>query len=152
LTGGQRCFVAQFLYNTIERGIFMAETKIEQYLIDMMLSYRELDTHLWLVDDEEQGIEAVVIAYAAPLVLFRSVVMEAPTENQLELFTKLLTLNATDVVHVAYGLEDENIVLIDTLEYDTMDYGEFRATLDGFSLALAQHYPILSKYRMPVQQ
>lgn len=125
----------------------MAETKIEQYLIDMMLSYRELDTNLWLVDDEEHGVEEVVIAYAAPLVIFRSVVMNAPNENRLELFTKLLELNATDVVHVAYGLDDERIVLLDTLEYDTMDYTEFRATLDAFSVALVQHYPVLSKYR-----
>jgi hypothetical protein len=125
----------------------MAETKIEQYLIDMMLSYRELDSNLWLVDDEEHGVEGVVIAYASPLVIFRSVVMNAPSENRLELFSKLLELNATDVVHVAYGLDDEQIVLIDTLEYDTMDYAEFRATLDAFSVALAQHYPILSKYR-----
>jgi hypothetical protein len=84
---------------------------------------------------------------AEPLVVFRVVVMDAPKENRLELFTKLLELNANDVVHGAYALEKDNIVLIDTLEYDTMDYREFRATLDAFSLALTQHYPILSSYR-----
>jgi hypothetical protein len=125
----------------------MAGTKVEQYLIDMMLSYRELDTNLWLVDDEEHDVEGVVVAYAGPLVIFRSVVMDAPAEKRLELFTQLLELNATDLVHGAYGLDQNQIVLIDTLEYDTMDYAEFRATLDAFSLALAQHYPVLSNYR-----
>ena len=47
----------------------------------------------------------------------------------------------------AYAVEDDKIVLIDTLEYETMDYIEFRANLDAFSLAVTQHYPVLSGYR-----
>ncbi|MDR1238688.1 MAG: YbjN domain-containing protein [Treponema sp.] len=125
----------------------MTENKIEQYLIDLMLTYREVSRNLWYLDDEEHNLQGVAIMVAEPLVVLRAVVMEAPQENRLELFTKLLELNANDVVHGAYALEHDKIVLIDTLEYDTLDYGEFRATLDAFSLALTQHYPILSKYR-----
>jgi hypothetical protein len=125
----------------------MTENKVEQYLIDLMLTYREVSKNLWYLDDEEHGLQGVAVMLAEPLVVFRAVVMDAPGENRLELFTKLLELNANDVVHGAYALEDDKIVLIDTLEYDTLDYGEFRATLDAFSLALTQHYPILSKYR-----
>jgi hypothetical protein len=125
----------------------MAENKVEQYLIDLMFSYREVEKNLWYVDDEDHGLEGVAIMLAEPLVVFRVVVMDAPGEKRLELFTRLLELNASDMVHGAYALEDEKIVLIDTLEYATLDYGEFRATLDAFSLALTQHYPILSSYR-----
>ncbi|MDR3303286.1 MAG: YbjN domain-containing protein [Treponema sp.] len=128
----------------------MAENKIEQYLIDLMLSYREVGTNLWLIDDSEQGLDGVAVMYAEPLVVVRSLVMEAPAvtpENRLACFTKLLELNATDLLHGAYALEGTQIVLIDTLEYSTMDYSEFRATLDAISLALAQHYPILSNFR-----
>lgn len=125
----------------------MAENKIEQYLIELMFTYREIESNLWLLDDEEQGMPQVAIIYADPLVVFRTLVMDAPQNRRLELFTKLLELNATDVVHGAYALEHEQIVLIDTLEYDTMDFEEFRATLDAFSLALTQHYPVLSSYR-----
>jgi hypothetical protein len=125
----------------------MAENKVEQYLIDLMFTYREVGKNLWYVDDEEHGLEGVAIMLAEPLVVFRVVVMDAPGERRLELFTKLLELNGSDMVHGAYALEDEKIVLIDTLEYETLDYGEFRATLDAFSLALTQHYPVLSSYR-----
>jgi hypothetical protein len=125
----------------------MAANKIEQYLIDLMLSYQEIGTNVWLIDDEEQGIEGVAVALNEPLVMLRVVVMDAPKENRLELFTKLLELNAGDLVHGAYALEENKIVLIDTLEYDTMDYTEFRASLDAFSLALIQHYPIFAQYR-----
>ncbi|MDR1277781.1 MAG: YbjN domain-containing protein [Treponema sp.] len=125
----------------------MTENKVEQYLIDLMLTYREVDKKLWYLDDEEHNLQGVAVMLAEPLVVFRAVVMDAPKEQRLELFTKLLELNANDIVHGAYALENDKIVLIDTLEYDTLDYGEFRATLDAFSLALTQHYPILSKYR-----
>jgi hypothetical protein len=125
----------------------MAENKIEQYLIDFKFNYQEIGKNIWLLDDFEQGLEGIAIMLNEPLVVFRSVVMDIPDENRLELFTKLLELNAVDVLHGAYGIEKEKIVLIDTLEYDGMDVNEFRATLDSFSMALTQHYPVLSKYR-----
>jgi hypothetical protein len=125
----------------------MAANKIEQYLIDLLFTYREIGADMWLIDDEDHGLEGVAVMYSDPLVIFRVVIMEAPEENRLELFTKLLELNASDVVHGAYALEDNKIVLIDTLEYDFLDYSEFRATLEAFSLAITQHYPILSRYR-----
>jgi hypothetical protein len=125
----------------------MAENKIEQYLIDLMYTYREVEPDFWLLEDPEHSLEGVAVIYSAPLVIFRVQVMEAPREKREEFFTKLLELNAKDLIHGAYGLEDGKIVLVDTLEYDTMDYSEFRATLDAFSLALTQHYPVLSVYR-----
>jgi len=51
------------------------------------------------------------------------------------------------MIRGAYGLEGEKVVIIDTMEYETLDYVEFRATLDAISLSLTQHYPILSVYR-----
>jgi hypothetical protein len=125
----------------------MDKNKLEQYLIDLMYTYREVGENLWLVDDPEHNLAGVAVMYDDPVVVFRVVLMDAPAENRLELFTKLLELNASDIVHGAYALEDNRIVLTNTLDYDTMDYGEFRSTLDSFSLALVQHYPILSSYR-----
>jgi hypothetical protein len=125
----------------------MEENKIDQYLIDLMITYREIGKNMWLLDDQEHNLTGIAVMYDAPLVVFRVVVMDVPEKNRLELFTRLLELNATDIVHGAYALEDDKIVLINTLDYDTMDYGEFRSTLDAFSLALVQHYPILSNYR-----
>jgi hypothetical protein len=51
------------------------------------------------------------------------------------------------MVHGAYALDEDDVLLNDTLEYDTMDQGELQASLDAIGLALAQHYPILSKFR-----
>ena len=126
----------------------MSNNKIEQYLIDLMLSYRQLDTNLWLLEDEEHTLQGVAVMQAEPLVIVRAEIMDVPKNNVLELFTKLLELNATDLIHGAYALEgNQKVVLLDALEYDTIDLGDLRAVLDSFSFALTQHYPILSKYR-----
>ena len=123
----------------------MTDNKIERYLRELKVSYRELEPNLWLVEPENQP--QVAVFYTEPLVVFRALVMKAPRENRLELFSKLLALNATDMIHGAYGLEGDQIALIDSWEYGTLDFEELRGTLESFSLALTQHYPILSVYR-----
>ncbi|MCX7949144.1 MAG: YbjN domain-containing protein, partial [Treponemataceae bacterium] len=123
----------------------LQENKIERYLINMMVSYREVEKNLWIIEDEPHSLNGVVVLLEPPVVIIRVLVMKAPKENRLPLFTKLLELNSSDLVHGAYALEGDDIVLIDTLEYDTMDYEEFRASLEAISLALTQHYPILSQ-------
>ena len=128
----------------------MAENKIEQYLIELKYSYQEVKPNFWLLDDNEQNIEGMAVIYADPLVIIRLQVMNAPIRNRQEFYTKLLELNASEMIHGSYGLEGEKVVIIDTLEYETMDYAEFRASLDAISLALTQHYPILSVYREKV--
>jgi len=125
----------------------MTENKIEQYLIDLMITYQQVDKNIWLLDDEEHFLQGVAVMYAEPLVIVRVEVMEVPKKNHLELYTKLLELNASDVIHGAYAIDKNKIILLDTLQYETMDRDDFRATLDSFTLALTSHYPILSKFR-----
>ena len=125
----------------------MAENKIEEYLIDLMYTYREVESNFWLLEDFEHGLDGVAVIYTDPLVIIRVQVMDAPQEKRLEFFTKLLELNACDLFHGAYGLDGEKVVLIHSLEYNTLDYSGFRASLDDISLALTQHYPVLSAYR-----
>jgi len=125
----------------------MTESKIEQYLIDLMITYQQVGKNLWLLDDEERSLHGVAIMQAEPLVIIRAEVMDVPKGNLLELFTKLLELNASDVIHGAYALDKNKIILLDTLQYESMDNEDFRASLDSFSMALTEHYPILSKFR-----
>ena len=125
----------------------MAENKIEQFLIDLKYNYKEVKPNFWLLDDAEHNLEGMVVMYTEPLVIIQVQVMDAPKQNRQDFYAKLLELNACDMVHGAYGLDGEKVVIIDSLEYETLDYAEFRATLDAISLTLTQHYPILSVYR-----
>ena len=121
--------------------------KIEQFLIDLKCNYQEIRPNFWLLDDKEHGLEGIAVMYDDPLVIIEVQVMDAPKKNREEFFTKLLELNASDMVHGAYGLEGEKVVITDTREYETLSYDDFRQILDAISLVLSQHYSVLSGFR-----
>jgi hypothetical protein len=62
---------------------------------------------------EPQRRPPVVVNHFPPLLLVRLKVMDLPPEgrNREELYRTLLELNATDVVHGAYGIEEGDLIL-----------------------------------------
>jgi hypothetical protein len=124
----------------------MNAQKIEGYLVALSLVFREMDEGVWLIDDPDKGLENVVILAQESLVTIRVKVMDAPIGKRQELFEQLLRLNA-ELVHCAYALENDSIILVDTLELASLAPDEFQASLDEVGLTLAQHYPVLSAYR-----
>ncbi|MBW8003464.1 MAG: YbjN domain-containing protein [Planctomycetes bacterium] len=121
--------------------------KIESYMVDLSLACEEVKENAWLINDEEKGLRNLMVMLSDPLVVIRVKVMDLPDGNREAFFEKLLRLNAEDLLHGAYALEGENVILIDTLELETMDFEEFRASLEAMGLALVQHYKVLSGYR-----
>jgi hypothetical protein len=124
-----------------------SKEKIEGYLMKLSLTFQEGSDRTWVVRDAEKGIEGLLIAAVDSLVMMRAVVMKIPKPGSPKLYEELLRLNASDMVHGAYALEGDSVIIVDTLEADTMDLEEFQASIDAIGLALAQHYKILSKYR-----
>ena len=124
----------------------MESGKIEGYLINLGLTFRDLGDNAWIIDDPENGLSNVVVFAQDSLVTIRTKIMDVPSERREEFFQKLLALNS-EMIHGAYALEEDNVILIDTLELATMDLEEFQASLDATGLALAQHYGVLSEFR-----
>lgn len=117
---------------------------LESFLIRTEMDYEEIGENLWIVDPPggtATGEPAVVLSYSPPLVVFRATVGSVPegTEDRLAMYEKLLTLNATDLVHGAYGLEEQEIILTDALEIENLDYSEFLASLESLALAVTSH-------------
>lgn len=123
-----------------------AKEKLEGFFINLELVYEEIGDNMWLVTDEENGLQSVVVYVQEELVTLRAKVMDTPAENREAFFEELLRLNA-EMVHGAYAIEEESVILIDSLELPTMDLEEFQASLDSTGLALAQHFGRLAKYR-----
>ncbi len=69
----------------------------------------------------------------------------APKPDREKLFQHLLKLNATALVHSAYGLDGERIVLAAALELENLDYNELDAILAEVDLALVQQLPEIRK-------
>lgn len=121
--------------------------KVEGFLIRLSLSFQEKAPGTWVVSDAPRGLENLVIMLTDSLVVMRMNVMKVPSRGREKLFEELLRLNATDLVHGAYGIEGPNVIIIDTLEADGMGLEEFEASIDAIGLAVAQHYRTLSSYR-----
>ena len=121
--------------------------KIESYLLSLSLTYEDVGDQTWIINDDEKGLENVVVILADPVVIIRVKVMAIPGKEREQFFEQLLRLNQSDMIHGAYALEGDDVILLNTLVGETLDVEEFQATLDAIGLALAQHYQMLAKFR-----
>lgn len=125
---------------------------IEGYLIQMGVSYEEIAENTWMIHDEYETIDNIVVRFNDPVVLFRVKLMDVPEgPQQKELFETLLRLNATDMIHGAYGLEGGAVVATDTLQAENLDFNEFQASVDALSMCITDHYRKLSKFHQPAK-
>jgi hypothetical protein len=120
--------------------------KLEGFFINLGITFEEVGENMWVISDEANNLGHVVVFAEEEVVTVRANVMEIPSESREQFFEELLRLNA-ELLHGAYALEESHVILIDTLEFPTMDLEEFQASLDSTGLALAQHYPRLARYR-----
>ncbi len=121
---------------------------IESYLIRSKMSFQEVEEDMWIVREADTG-ENIVVRLAGPLILFRLKVLDLDKiRDRAACFQKLLELNAEEMVHGAYGISDEAIVLTCSLRVENLDYNEFQGTVDDFTLALTNHYETLSQFRV----
>ena len=116
---------------------------IEHYLIQIGHPHETIDKNMWVVRDAA----SIVISYEPPLVIFRSKLMDLPQHHHEAFFRLLLELNASEMIHGAYGIEANGVVLIDTLQSEHLDLNEFQATLEALLLAITQDYQQLKAFR-----
>lgn len=114
-------------------------------------SYKEVEPGLWVVKPGGSLDFDVVVNWTPPVTVLRVKVMELPKDKaQLaDLSRRLLELNASDLVHGSYGIEQNSnsIVLTEALELEHLDYEEFLAAYEGMTLALASHLREIGSYR-----
>lgn len=113
---------------------------VERLLIELELPFERLDDELWVVVNEADQGENLVVYLADSVLTLRAKVFDLPQEPSKQLFRRLLELNATQVVHGAFGIESDNVVLVGALELENLDLNEFQALIDSFTLALSSHH------------
>jgi len=112
-------------------------------------SYSEVEPGLWIVKPGGALDLDVVVHYSPPVVLLRVKVMSIPGDDGrcAGLNRRLLELNATDLLHGSYGIEQDAVILTEALELSHLDFEEFLATYESMTLALASHLRELTAYR-----
>ena len=121
---------------------------VESFLLRMEVDMEEVEPGMW-VTNADDGDARTVVHYSPPLLVLRTKVLDVPQDEQqcLGLFRRLLELNATDLVHGAYGIEEGDVILSDSLELENLDFNELQASVDSMQLAVASHLESLSPFR-----
>jgi hypothetical protein len=112
-------------------------------------SFTEVEPGLWVIKPSGELDFGVVVHYSPPVVILRVKVMTLPTNTEAlaTLSRRLLELNATDLVHGAYGIEEQSIVMTEALELSHLDFEEFLAAYESITVALASHLREIGSYR-----
>jgi hypothetical protein len=112
-------------------------------------TYDEIEPGLWIIRPGSVIDFDVVCHYNPPVVIFRVKVMDLPPDENAcnGLSRRLLQLNASDLVHGSYGIEQNSVVLTEALELSHLDYEEFLAAYESMTLALTSHLRELATYR-----
>jgi Tir chaperone protein (CesT) family len=117
---------------------------IESYLLRIGVPNEQVKPGIWLL--KIQGSDNCVVSMAGPVVVFRVKVMDLPRTDREALYRTLLSLNTSEMVHGAFGLEGDAVVIVHALELENLDLNEFQAVIDDVSMAISKHYPTLSRW------
>ena len=104
-------------------------------------SVTEVEPGLWRLHAGGELDYDVGVTYAPPVVVLRAKVLELPHDSEAAtaLSRRLLELNASDLLHGAYGVDHGVVVLTEALELSHLDYEELRASYESMTVALASH-------------
>ncbi|HSN99947.1 MAG TPA: hypothetical protein VLS89_16745 [Candidatus Nanopelagicales bacterium] len=116
---------------------------VENYLLQLDRAYENEGGTFVLTG--RSGTSPIAVRVDPPIVAIRAAIGPVPADSahQIKIFRRLLEYNATDLMHVSYGIEDSTIVLSAALALENLDANELEATLSDIDLALASHVPTL---------
>jgi hypothetical protein len=124
----------------------VTQNDIEIYLDDSGFSFEKVGDGLWRVESPENNVDNIILSYAEPIIMFRINLMKLPEANRETFYERLLKLNASEVPHGAFGIEDNNVVVIDTLQLENLNRNELQASVDSLAFTVAQYYTELKSY------
>jgi hypothetical protein len=117
---------------------------LEAQLLRLDRKYERLDDGTLLVRLAPNQPPAA-LRLAEPVLVIQVEIGAVPSNGaqHAALFRKLLEFNSRDLLHAAYGISDNAIMLSAALELSHLDPNELEATLADFDLALAEHVSAL---------
>lgn len=104
-------------------------------------SYKEVKDGFWVVRPGGSLDFDIVVNYSPPVVILRVKVMDLPRDKNAEaqLSRRLLEMNASEMVHGSYGIEQDAVVMTEALELSSLDFEEFLVAFESIALALVSH-------------
>ncbi|HSY25705.1 MAG TPA: hypothetical protein VK841_26480 [Polyangiaceae bacterium] len=131
------------------------EKDVEAYLLRSARHYRAVDDQPGTFLVEASGTSdgpTVAVRVDPPLVVIRVHIGDIEKDGgPPKLLRRLLELNARQLVHTSYGIDDDRVVLSSALELENLDFNELQATLDEIDVVLAQQLAELVSLARPAK-
>jgi hypothetical protein len=116
---------------------------LESYFIRMGVHAEEVADGMWVLPGGDGGSAPVVVNFTPPMVVLRLKVMDLPAglddERLAPFYRRLLELNANDIVHGSYGIDEGDVVLSDALELESLDFNELQRSYESLTVAATSH-------------
>lgn len=124
----------------------VTQNDIEIYLDDCGFPFESVSDGIWRVETPDNNVDNIIVSYADPILVFRINLMKVPASDKAAFYERLLQLNATEIPHGAFGIENDTVVLIDTLQVENLNRNELQASVDSLGFTVAQYYDELKQY------
>ncbi len=122
--------------------------KVKALLLDLdyAITHEDEDQELFIVNDEDSGINNLIVDCEDPLLVLEQAIMPVPQDTG-DLFRRLLQMNRL-LVHGAFVLDEDarTILFRNTLRIENLDSNELEGSIEALSLALAENAGELLSY------
>ncbi len=116
--------------------------QVKAYLqeLDFAITTEDLSEELVVIDDEDQGINHLVIDCEDPILILEQFIFEIKKDPQVNMLKRLLQLNRT-LVHGAFAIDDSGtkVLFRDTLQLENLDLNELEGSINALSVAMAEN-------------
>ena len=121
---------------------------LESYMLRMELPHEQVSDDTWVLAPDSLRHARIIVRIDEPIVLYSTPLFGVTelTPDREELFRKLLEFN-DNLLHCAYALDNEQIVLSGAQQIEDLDYGEFQAMIEDMVMAIDSHLDQLTKWR-----
>ncbi|MCI5056342.1 MAG: YbjN domain-containing protein [Flavobacteriales bacterium] len=114
--------------------------KVKNYLLDLdyTITHENAEDGVIVINDEEAGINRLVIGCAEPILIMEQFILELNGNETI--LTKLLQKNR-DIVHGAFALDEsgKRLIFRDTLQLENLDLNELEGSINSLSLLLSEY-------------
>lgn len=121
---------------------------VKDYLLDLdytLISENEEEGVFW-VENEDAGINNLVIGLAEPILIMEQFLFELKSDSP-DILKSLLIKNR-DIIHGAFVLDEtgKKVIFRDTLQLENLDLNELEGSLNSLSLLLSEYMDNLIEF------
>jgi hypothetical protein len=114
-------------------------------MTEMNLPFESPNPNTWVCQPWSQHVTRIAIRLEDDVLTFTTPVCELTQKQQVEHLRQLLVFNATELLHAAYGIQDNMIILSGSLAVANLDFNEFEAIIADISLAIDSHFKTINQ-------